>query len=148
MWPEALKTKYGIRVKRPIAYFELLFPWAFLLNKILPSTKESFEQGRRSGNAPSLGEFLRFLGIILHMSLYPRRGAKNDYWSTESTDDSVISTPTSVMKALRDQTRQPGEYGKRFRMSRDRWQNILRNFRLDSYRDEDLVEVSIYSGCL
>jgi hypothetical protein len=90
-WPQSLKTIYGdVGVKKPFAYFHLLAPLDFIRTTVIPATAAVYESEHR-GNAPSFGIFLRFLGVLMHMTLEPRRGSKNDHWSTEKATKNEIN---------------------------------------------------------
>jgi hypothetical protein len=74
---------------------------------------------------PDLSEIILFIGIILAMALDPILGPRSDYWKVEYDDENDFSAPRS--------------YGKRYGMSRERFENIARYLRLASYTDKQVL---------
>ncbi len=59
------------------------------------------------------------------MALDPILGPRSDYWSIEFDDENGLVAPRS--------------YGKRFGMSRDRFENIARYLRLSKYTNKQVL---------
>jgi len=73
-------------------------------------------------------DLMKYLGIRITMALEGGRGDIASYWNVEDKE-------RSVKKARK--------YGERFKMSRQRFQAITSNLRLDEFDEESLKNVRI-----
>ena len=104
-------------VNRPVAeYFYLVFPMIFI-SPILIWTNEVLASSNYPVNVRvpvTKGEFIRWIGIRLCMVITPLRGGLDSYFATEAAEGSVY---------------EPGNYGKRFKMSKNRFKAIQESLR-------------------
>lgn len=116
-WPNEDLLRDGPGEERSfISYFYLCFPMNFIQNML---EWTNFEISRsnypESCRAPvSKGELIKWLGIRLTMVVYPRRGGLPTYFATDSIPGSNF---------------EPGNYGKRFQMSKNRFEIIQKCLR-------------------
>ena len=87
-----------------------MFPIKFMNEMIVPLTNQKLMALRQSILKPE--EFILFLGITLSMALQPIRGGIDAYWAV---DNGITDTIYS-----------PGNYGDRFKMSKQRFKFIRR----------------------
>lgn len=106
-------------LNKPSEYVYLLLPD---LDEAVEATRANWPVGE---HPPDLSEIILFIGIILAMALDPILGPRSDYWKVEYDDENDFSAPRS--------------YGKRYGMSRERFENIARYLRLASYTDKQVL---------
>lgn len=136
--PREFERLYEGEMLPPMVIFLCVFPWDHWKVVIEetkahwpkpPDTeaKESTDKGKEAPKIshkyipPNLSEFIKFLGIILCMSLGSSRGARRDHWATEDDGDDIDEPPL--------------KYGERFKMSRDRFDDIMRYMRWGKFDD-------------
>jgi len=104
---EALKE---VRNRKPLDYFMKLFPTQ-LLDTMIQCTSQRMHENKKK-TPVTKGEILKFLGARLGMTLEPRKGGLEVYWSTEDDKEGFS---------------QGANYGKRIGMSFNRFITISQN---------------------
>ena len=109
-WPQIIENTEKI----PFDYFHLLFPMS-KIKDIIETTNQQLES-MDVVTKITVGEFLKYLGIRLAMSLSSTVGGYREHWKTTAVDNS---------------TRIPENYSKRFGMSLKRFEKITQALRLE-----------------
>lgn len=114
-----------VNIRDPYRYFALMFPMT-IIPTILSSTAAEL---RKSGKNEHFDreELLKYLGIRLTMAIERRKGSIAECWSIEKELDRTVL--------------EPGRYGDRFGMPRNRFVDITAALRLCPFDDDKLKEV-------
>lgn len=100
---------FGPTTRKPMHYFRLMFPSDIMASIVLHTNNLIKSKCGDGAKGIDSYELYKFLGIRLAMAIDPLYGTKKEYWATKTSDRTI---------------RQPKDYGKRFGMSRDRFEQI------------------------
>lgn len=97
-----------------LTYFQLFFPLALFNLAIVHTNNNIQNDPSKCGGPTNIGEVVRYLGIRLAMVRDPINGPTQDYWCESYEDANTMKLPRNG--------------GERFKMSRNRFFTIERNF--------------------
>jgi len=117
--PTWIREMESFGVNEPFQYLLCLFPH---LQDIETATELNWPEG---DIAPKLSELIKFFGIMLAMALDPIRGSRSDYWNRDNTGKNTVYSARN--------------YGEKFGMTRERFEQIVKHLRLDTYDEERTV---------
>ena len=115
-WPYHVAHK-PFHEKQPIDYFNLMHPHNW--HKMKDSTNSTI---LNEDDKITVGTLQTWLGLIFAMMLDPVRGDRGDYWQTKAEDESVIL---------------PRNFGSRFKMTKNKFEMIMKNFKIEPPKPPD-----------
>lgn len=118
-WPPHLQH-IPFQERKPIDYFYLMHPnnW----HKMRDCTNVSI---LNEEDKVTVGQLQTWLGVWFAMCLDPTRGDRGDYWKTKPDNESVLTHRN---------------FGSRFKITKNRFEMITKNFQLEGPRPEGNID--------